>query len=137
MIRRWPTGVAMAMVQVLGACEETQPDLLEKIIFTDEVSWLERNVAEDPYELVDGECCNDDNPQPLPIDTTIQPVIEPSGDLDYFNLQITGSFAGTLSLLSERDNIAMRLFQRDMREFDEVLLDQIPEGQRRFLEDEG
>ncbi|MEE9162620.1 MAG: hypothetical protein V3U35_06565 [Candidatus Neomarinimicrobiota bacterium] len=128
---RWPTGIVLTAILVLGGCEETQPDLLNKIIFTDAAGWLERDVAEDPYELVDGECCNDDNPHPLPIDTTIQPVIAPTGDLDYFDLQITGSFAGQLFLSSERDNVTMRLFSRELQEFGEVLLDQIEEGQRR------
>ena len=130
MRRRWSTGVAVVAALVLGGCEETQPDLLEKIIFTEDASWLERDVAEDPYELVGGECCNDHIPHPLPIDTTIQPVIEPAGDLDYFDLQITGSFAGQLFLLSERDNLTMRLFNRELQEYEEALPGIMFEGQR-------
>jgi hypothetical protein len=100
-------------------CDEISPDVIKNAILSDEDNWLERNVVEDPYELVNDQCCNDYYPKPLPMDTEIQPVISPARDLDYFNLQIPDTvFAGQIFLSSERDNLQMRLFTRDLNEFD-------------------
>ncbi|UCD37816.1 MAG: hypothetical protein JSW54_13505 [Fidelibacterota bacterium] len=106
-----------------AGCEERQPELIQKVFFTDDDRWLDRNEDEDPYELVDGDCCNDYNPFPLSIDTDIEPVIAPSGDLDYFDIQIPDSLPTLLFLTSERDNMSMRLFRQDMEEEYEFLLD--------------
>lgn len=106
----------------LAGCGESRPDIIEKLIFSDDDRWLERD-GEDPYELVEGQCCNDYNPHPLPIDTTIHPVIDPAADLDYFNLQITGSYAGRLVLTPEDDDIVFRVFNRSMKDEYEALVD--------------
>jgi hypothetical protein len=100
-------------------CDETSPDVIKNAILSDEDNWLERNVVEDPYELVNDQCCNDYYPKPLDMDIEIQPVISPARDLDYFNLQIPDTaFAGQILLSSERDNLQLRLFTRDLNEFD-------------------
>lgn len=105
----------------LAGCEQTRPGIIENLIFSEGDQWLERDVQEDPYELVEGQCCNDYNPCPLPIDTTIHPEIAPAGDLDYFHLQITGDSVGQLLLRPEEDNITMRIFSRDLEEYDFLL----------------
>ena len=107
----------------LTGCDETRPGIIQNLIFSEGDQWLERDVQKDPFELVDSlyGCCNDYNPYPLPIDTTIHPEIAPAGDLDYFNLQVSGNGAGWLSLSSGEDNITMRLFSRDMEEYDFLL----------------
>lgn len=105
----------------LAGCEQTRPGIIENLIFSEGDPWLERDISEDPYELVEGQCCNDYNPYPLVIDTTIYPVIAPAGDLDYFNLQITADSIGQLLLRSEQDNITMRIFSRDLEEYDFLL----------------
>lgn len=100
-------------------CDEISPGIIENAIMSDNDNWLERDVAEDPYELVNGQCCNDYYPNPIPMDTEIQPVISPARDLDYFNLEIPDTvFAGQIYLSSERDNIELRLFSRDMNEYE-------------------
>ncbi len=106
----------------LVGCDQTRPDLIENIFFSDNDDWLVRDAGEDPYELVEGDSCNDYNPYPLPINTTIDPVIAPAGDLDYFDLQIASDSAAQLFLSSERDNVSMRLFDQEMEEY-EFLLD--------------
>lgn len=104
----------------LTGCEQTRPGIIQNLIFSEGDQWLERD-DNDPYEWVDGQCCNDYYPYPLPIDTTIYPEIAPAGDLDYFNLQVTSNGAGWLSLSSDEDNITMRIFSRDMEEYDFLL----------------
>jgi hypothetical protein len=99
----------------LAGCEQERPDVLEKLIFSDDDRWLERDTVEDPFELVGGQCCNDYNPHPLPIDTTIHPVIDPAGDLDYFDIQVTDSYAGRLVLTPEDDDIVFRIFTRTLK----------------------
>ena len=101
----------------LAGCEQTRPGVIENLIFSEGDQWLERDDS-DPYEWVEGQCCNDYNPYPLPINTTIQSVIEPEGDLDYFNLQVTCNMAGWLSLWSDEDNITIRIFSRDLEEYE-------------------
>jgi len=118
MKRIYPLIIIVPGLLWLAGCGQTQPDILENIFFTDDEDWLDRNYEEDPYERVDGRCCNDDNPHPLPIDTTIRPVIAPAGDLDYFDIQITADSVGYLFLDSERDNIRMRLFNRELDEYE-------------------
>ncbi len=114
------------LILALTGCEETRTGIIDTFIFDEEGGWLERNFSEDPYELVDDRCCNDIYPLDLPIiDTTIQATIKPLADLDYYNLQVTGSFAGLLFLTPENSGLTMRLFQRSMEEFD-VELDNIP-----------
>ena len=103
----------------LAGCEQERPDVLEKLIFSDDDRWLERDTVEDPFELVGGQYCNDYYPYPLPIDTVIHAVINPDDDLDYFDIQITGSYAGQLFLSSERDNIHMRLFSPNIIDMEE------------------
>jgi hypothetical protein len=105
----------------LTGCDETRPGIIQKLIFSEGDQWLDRDVQDDPYELVDSLCCNDYYPYPLPIDTTIHPVIAPAGDLDYFNLQVSGNGTGWLSLSSDEDSISMRIFSRDMEEYDFLL----------------
>ncbi len=105
----------------LTGCDETRPGIIKNLIFSEGVQWLERDVQGDPFELVDSLCCNDYYPYPLPIDTTIHPEIAPAGDLDYFNLQVSGNGAGWLSLSSYEDNITMRIFSRDLEEYDFLL----------------
>ncbi len=112
----YPLTLMLPFVLVSTGCEQTRPEVLRKLIFAEEGDWLERDPGEDPLEWVSGECCNDFNPYPLPIDTLIEAVISPGGDLDYFNLRITDTYAGQLFLQSERDNITMRLFTRDLEE---------------------
>ena len=41
-------------------CDETSPDVIKNAIFSDTDDWLERDVLEDSYELVDDQCCNAD-----------------------------------------------------------------------------
>ena len=116
----------------LTGCDETRPGIIKNLIFSEDDQWLERDVQDDPYELVDSLCCNDYNPYPLPIDTTIHPVIVPAGDLDYFNLQVSGNGAGWLSLSSDEDNITMRIFSRDLEEYD-FLLDTLDNSPGDYL----
>ena len=106
----------------LAGCDQTQPDVLEKLIFSDDDRWLERDTVEDPFELVGGQCCNDYYPYPLSMNTLIEAMITPAGDLDYFNLQVAADSAAQLFLSSERDNFNMRLFNRELEEY-EFLLD--------------
>ncbi|UCH62953.1 MAG: hypothetical protein JSU77_00390 [Fidelibacterota bacterium] len=113
--------IFLPFVLWLTACEQTRPGIIENLIFSENDQWLERDVLEDPYELVEDQCCNDYNPYPLPIDTTIYPVIAPAGDLDYFNLQITADSVGQLLLRSELDNVTMRIFSRNLEEYDFLL----------------
>lgn len=107
-----------AFLLFMVGCEETRPDLIERVFFTDDDEWLERDATRDTTELVNSECCNDFLPYPLPIDTRIEPYIEPAADLDYFNVEVREGQAGQLFLSSERDNIELRLFSRDMQEYD-------------------
>ncbi len=99
----------------LVGCEQERPDVLEKLIFSDDDRWLERDTVEDPFELVGGQCCNDYYPYPLPIDTVIHAVINPADDLDYFDIQVTDSYAGRLVLSPEDDNIVFRVFTRTLK----------------------
>jgi hypothetical protein len=108
----------MAFALLVIGCDETRPDLIQKVFFTDDDEWLNRDATKDSTELVNNECCNDYLPYPLAIETRVEPYVEPAGDLDYFDLKVTGGSAGQLFLSSERDNIKMRLFSRDMQEYD-------------------
>ncbi len=121
-IRRTVVPTVLAALGLLG-CDQTQPELLEQFIAAGDGSWLVRDTVEDPYEWVGDRCCNDDNPNPLPIDTIITPVIAPAGDLDWFHIRISGSFAGQLFLTAQRDNLIMRLFDSTLNVYEDVLLD--------------
>ena len=114
----------------LAGCDETRPGIIKKFIFSDEEQWLERDASIDSLELVDSLCCNDYYPYPLPIDATINPVIEPAGDLDYYNLQTTSSVAGWLSLWSKNENVALRIFSSGLEEYEGFQLNTFynPEG---------
>lgn len=107
----------------LAGCEQTRPGVIKNLIFYEGDQWLERDVQEDPYELVGGQCCNDYYPYPLPIDTSIHAVINPADDLDYFNIQITDGYAGRLVLAPMDDDIAFRLFSRGLNEEYAALVD--------------
>ncbi len=107
----------------LAGCDQTRSDLIENIFFTDDEEWLDRNTDEDPYELVDNLCCNDYYPYPLPIDTVIHAVINPDDDLDYFDIQVTDSYAGRLVLTPEDDDIVFRVFIRTLKTEYDALVD--------------
>ena len=107
----------------LAGCNQTRSDLIENIFFTDDDEWLDRNSDEDPYELVDSLCCNDYYPYPLPIDTVIHAVINPDDDLDYFDIQVTDSYAGRLVLTPEDDDIVFRIFTRTLKTEYDALVD--------------
>ena len=107
----------------LAGCEQTRPGVIKNLIFYEGDQWLERDVQEDPYELVGGQCCNDYYPYPLPIDTSIHAVINPADDLDYFNIQITDGYAGRLVLAPEDEDITFRIFSRGLNEEYAALVD--------------
>ncbi|MFC1619376.1 Ser-Thr-rich GPI-anchored membrane family protein [Candidatus Neomarinimicrobiota bacterium] len=118
-MRNYLLKIILLTLLCYAGCDEISPDVIKNAILSDEDNWLERDVGEDPYELVNDQCCNDYYPKPLPMDTEIQPVISPARDLDYFNLQIPDTvFAGQIFLSSERDNLELRLFTRDLDEFE-------------------
>jgi len=121
MKRIYPLIIIVPGLLWLAGCGQTQPDILENIFFTDDEEWLDRNDEDDPYELVGGRCCNDYLPYPLPLDDTIQAVIDPARDLDYFAIHIADSACGQLRLLSKQDNIMMRLFNPTLEEYDFVV----------------
>ncbi|MFB0516227.1 MAG: Ser-Thr-rich GPI-anchored membrane family protein [Candidatus Neomarinimicrobiota bacterium] len=118
MKRIYPLIFILPWVLWLAGCGETRSDIIEKVIFSDDDQWLERDTSEDPYELVEGRCCNDYYPYLLPMDIQIEAIIKPAGDLDYFDIQLSESYAGQLFLRSERDNITLRIFSRDMEEYE-------------------
>lgn len=106
------------LILALAGCDETRTGIIDTFIFSEEGDWLIRDVIEDPNELVNGYCCNDTIPLPLAaIDTTIRGVINPVDDLDYYDLQVSGSYAGQLFLEPADDNLTMRLFSRKMEEY--------------------
>lgn len=107
----------------LAGCEQERPDVLENLIFSDDDRWLERDTVEDPFELVGGQCCNDYYPHPLPIDTVISAIINPDDDLDYFDIQVTDSYAGRLVLTPEDGDITFRIFNRTLNDEYNALVD--------------
>jgi len=107
----------------LAGCEPTRPGIIENLIFSEGDQWLERDTSEDPYEQVEGQCCNDYNPYPLVIDTSIQAVIDPDDDLDYFDIQVTDSYAGRLGLTPEDEDITFRIFNRTLKTEYDVFVD--------------
>ena len=107
----------MSFLLYLAGCDQTRPDVIEKLIFSDDDQWLERDTSEDAFELVGDYRCNDYYPYPLPIDTTIYPVINPAGDLDYFALQTTSDKAGWLSVWSKKENVNLRIFSSSLSEY--------------------
>lgn len=114
------------LILALAGCDETRTGILDTFILDEEGDWLVRDVAEDPNEVVNGYCCNDTIPLPLAaIDTTIRGVINPVDDLDYYDLQVSGSYAGQLFLGPADGNLTMRLFSREMEEY-EAQLDTLP-----------
>ncbi|MBA7597388.1 MAG: hypothetical protein GH143_04020 [Calditrichaeota bacterium] len=115
--------IVLPLMLWLAGCEQTRPGIIENLIFSEGDQWLERDTDEDPYELVEGLCCNDYNPYPLPIDITIYPVIAPADDLDYFDIQVTDSYAGRLVLTPEDEDITFRIFNRTLNDEYNALVD--------------
>ncbi len=114
------------LILALAGCGETRTGIMDSFIFDEEGDWLIRDTVEDPNELVNGYCCNDTIPLPLAaIDTTIRGVINPVEDLDYYDLQVSGSYAGQLFLAPADDNLTIRLFSREMEEY-ATRLDTLP-----------
>ncbi len=115
----------LLLVLALAGCDDKRSGILEALVLGQDGPWYERDVVEDPAELVDGVCCNDDNPFPLPIDTTIAAVINPAADLDYYAIQVTGAEAGILYLYLGEADLNLRLFSLDLSEY-EFVLDSLP-----------
>lgn len=114
--------IGATVLLMVAACEEQVPAVIDSLIFNDEGDWLDRD-TDDPYEWVDGECCNDFTPFPLAIDDSpVQGVINPASDLDYYDIRITGANAGQLLLFPGDNDLTMRLFSTDMVEHDELVL---------------
>ncbi len=118
-----PPQLTLTLLFVLAGCVEQQPEILDNFIFSPRDPWVERDVVEDPNELVNGVCCNDDTSFPLAIDSTIQGVINPASDLDYYDIRITGANAGQLFLFPRDNDLTMRLFTREVDEYTELAVD--------------
>ncbi len=112
----------MLFLLYMAGCDQTRPDVIEKLIFSDDDQWLDRDASEDAFELVGDYSCNDYYPYPLPIDTIIYPVINPVGDLDYFALQTTSDKAGWLSVWSKKENVNLRIFSSSLDEYSDFRL---------------
>jgi len=110
---------------LLVGCGETRRGIMDSLIFSGEDPWLDRDTVSDPQELVNGECCNDFLPYAMAIDTTLYAAIEPQDDLDYYNIQITGSYAGQVFFFPSdlQDKVNFRIFTRQLEEYEEVYLD--------------
>ncbi len=116
---------ATLIMLAFAGCEESNPGIMDTFIFQEENNWLEleRDWIDDPNELVNFTCCNDTIPKPImAIDTTIEGVINPAEDLDYYDLQVTDSFAGQLFLETSNTVLTMRLFSRGMEEYQAQLV---------------
>ncbi len=119
-----PPQFTLTLLILLAGCSEQPPEILNSIIFSPNDAWLERDTVEDPYEWVDGACCNDFTPFSLAIDdSTVQGVINPASDLDYYDIRITGADAGQLFLFPRDNDLTMRLFTREVDEYKELALD--------------
>ena len=116
----------LLLVLALAGCDDKRTGILEALVLGEDGPWYERDVIEDPAELVNGVCCNDDNPFSLPADTTLAAVINPAEDLDYYGIEVTGAEAGILSLGVGEAELNLRLFDLDLAEY-ELVLDSIPQ----------
>lgn len=119
-----PPQITLMLLILLAGCSEQQPEILDNIFFSPSDPWIERDAVEDPNEWVDGVCCNDFTPFPMAIDSTIQGVINPASDLDYYDIRIdTIANAGQLFLFPRDNDLTMRLFTREVDEYKELALD--------------
>ncbi len=104
------------------SCDEWQPGLIDNLIFNDDNEWIERDTEDDPTELVDGVCCNDTRPYPLPADVTIRGVINPSGDIDYFSVNVDSASVGQqIVFMGESPFLEFALFDSSLSRFEPVL----------------
>lgn len=104
------------------SCEEWQPGIIDNLIFNDDTDWLERDTVDDPTELVNGVCCNDTRPYPLPADSTIRGVINPPGDIDYFTVKVdNASIAHQIVFKGESPLLEVALFDSALSRFQPVL----------------
>lgn len=125
-ILMWATVLVMAV-----ACEEQVPAVIDSLIFNDQGDWLVRD-TDDPYEWVDGECCNDLIPYPLSMGAELSPLLKPEEDLDYYRITVEEGQTGKLTLwtnddsFSPEDSIYLRIFSPTLSEFEDVWLDKRP-----------
>lgn len=122
----WATLLVMAV-----ACEEKMPGVIDSLIFNDQGDWLVRD-TDDPYEWVDGQCCNDLIPYPLSMGAELSPLLQPEEDLDYYRITVEEGQTGKLTLwtnddsFSPEDSIYLRIFSPTLSEFEDVWLDKRP-----------
>ena len=113
------------LLLALAGCDDKHSGIVEALVLGVDGPWYDRDVIEDPAELVDGVCCNDERPFPLPADTSLDAVINPAEDLDYYAIEVTDAEAGILYLWPLDADLNLRLFNMDLSEY-ELVIDTLP-----------